>query len=137
MFAAEVSGREMDMMRKMGAESQSISHWDQRQFMAWTEKPPITGPKAGPRVAAAAHRESKYGILSRGNISCNVAGPVARLGEPKTPSKNRTAMRPPKVGVSAPGKVKMTKMANVAIYNGFLPTSGISLSGEKTIGPIP
>jgi hypothetical protein len=75
--------------------------------------------------------------LTIGNMSCKVAGPVARQEEPKTPSKNRTVIRPPKVGVSAHGSVKMTKVANVTMYSGFLPISGISLSGEKTIGPIP
>jgi hypothetical protein len=47
MLAWKVSGKKRSIMIKIGPESQSISHIDQRQFSAVTEKPEMIGPSAG------------------------------------------------------------------------------------------
>lgn len=61
MFGEDVSGRRNIRDRKIGPDSHSISHKDQCQFVAGTEKPEISGPRDGPAVAKAAHRVKKYG----------------------------------------------------------------------------
>jgi hypothetical protein len=53
MFEAEVSGKVMNMRTKTGPAIQSVSQRDQRQFLATTEKPDRTGPRAGAQKAAA------------------------------------------------------------------------------------
>lgn len=58
MLAGDVSGRKSSIARKTGPLSQSISHSDQRQFSAATENPEMSGPNAGPHVAAKAQMQS-------------------------------------------------------------------------------
>jgi hypothetical protein len=52
---AEVSGIEMNIIRKIGAEPHRTSHNAQRQPSATTEKPDKRGPMAGAQKAAATH----------------------------------------------------------------------------------
>lgn len=101
------------MAMKTGPLSQSISHSDQRQFSAATENPEMSGPNAGPHVAAKAQMQSTYGSLIRLYMSCRLAPPVARQGEPKKPRRNRRTSKPAKFSTRAAGTQRMTKMAMV------------------------
>lgn len=70
-------------------------------------------------------------------MSCMVAGPVARHGDPKKPCRNRRNKRPPRLSTSAVGTDRMTNRANVTMYGTLRPMMGISDMGEKMRGPIP
>jgi len=70
-------------------------------------------------------------------MSCRVAPPVARHGEPKKPWRKRRTIRPAKLSTRAVGTRRITKMAYEIMYGGFRPMIGISLRGEKSSGPIP
>lgn len=70
-------------------------------------------------------------------MSLNEAAPVARHGLPKKPCKKRMTRNPEKLCTVADATRKIRYMANVMIYIGFRPMSGISLRGEKTRGPRP
>ena len=85
MLGVDVSGRKSIIAMNIGPASHNISHNDQRQFSAGTEKPLMTGPSAGPHVAESAQKQRMYGSLISENISCIEAPPVARHGLPKKP----------------------------------------------------
>jgi hypothetical protein len=110
--SGEVSGRKKNMIRKIGADSQTTSQSDHRQFIAGTLNPEITGPRAGPRVAKAAQAVKAYGSFRRPYMSPMLAPPVARHGLPKNPCKNRSAKRPPKLLTTAVGMLRITKSPN-------------------------
>lgn len=119
---------------KIGPESQSISHRDQRQPIADTEKPDMIGPRAGPQVADKAHSPSTYGSLMRLNMSPKEAPPVAKQGcgtvsntlhlytfsmipltEPKNPCKNLITNNPATLSTSGAAMQSATKMPMVSI----------------------
>ena len=49
MLGVDVSGRSMNITRKMGPAAQRISQRDQRHPLAVTAKPERRGPRAGPQ----------------------------------------------------------------------------------------
>ena len=51
----------MNQMVKTGADIQTISQRDQRQPLAMTAKPEMTGPRAGPEKAALTQRATAMG----------------------------------------------------------------------------
>src|SRR5437660_996847 len=105
MVAEFVSGKQIMKETKIGPLSQRTSHIDQCHPSAGTEKPEISGPRAGPAVTNPAQPVRRYGISSRLYISVIDALPVARAGEPKTPWKNRRTTNPGKLLISAKGIV--------------------------------
>lgn len=114
--------------------SSQLENRQPRLFTAYEDR---VGPRAGPRVATAAHNATAKGNSAIDQMSASDAPAVARHGLAMNPRRNRRIMRPAKLSTSEVGMHSTTKRKPDSAYGGFRPTAGISDSGEKRRHPIP
>jgi hypothetical protein len=96
-----------------------------------------TYPKAGATKQAVAQAEMPKGKYSSLKTSDSDAPPVARIGEPRKPCKNRRNMKAGALRMRARGMLTSVYRKNVVAYGMLRPIWGISLNGEKSKGPMP
>lgn len=96
------------MARRIGEDAQMLSKSDHLHPLTGTEKPESSGPSAGPQYAALTHITSPYGMAINEYMSPMDAPPEAKHGDPKKPCRNRSTIRPAKLGAKAVGMDRMT-----------------------------
>ena len=95
MLDADVSGKKKKSKTKVAEESHMSSQIVHRQPSKRAEKLPSSGPRLGAHVANTPQRVIPYARFFGAYRSAMVAPPVARIGEPKNPVRNRNAISIP------------------------------------------
>lgn len=95
MLLAEVSGKKN--MRK--TQQKPLSHINSQMVqvhpLAEAAKPPTSGPRVGPQMAAIPYIAIAYARFLGENMSASDAPPVANTGDPKKPVRKRNAKSMP------------------------------------------
>jgi hypothetical protein len=95
MLDAEVSGKKKKSSTSVAAESHMSSQIVQRQLSKCAEKLPSSGPRLGADAANTPQTVIPYARFLGEYRSATVAPPVARIGEPNKPVRNRKAISIP------------------------------------------
>lgn len=103
MLLLEVSGKKKNSMTRAKPESHMSSQMVHVQPLPVTAKPPIRGPIVGPHTAAIPQIHIAYARFLGVYMSAIDAPPVARLGDPNRPVRNRKARSIPKLADKAVG----------------------------------